>query len=60
MSAYVIFDVEIHDPVKYQEYMAKVAPALTEAGARYLVRCIRVSRQSASPAPQGSLSPWKG
>lgn len=35
---YVIFDVEIHDPVKYQEYMTKVAPAITEAGGRYLVR----------------------
>jgi uncharacterized protein (DUF1330 family) len=38
MSAYLIFDVEIRDPMKYQEYMAKVVPALTEAGGRYLVR----------------------
>ncbi len=38
MSAYAIFDVEIRDPVKYQEYMVKVAPALKEAGAKYLVR----------------------
>ena len=39
MSAYyAIFDVEIHDPVKYQEYMIKVAPAITDAGGRYLVR----------------------
>ncbi len=38
MSAYVIFDVDIHDMTKYQEYMAKVAPALAEAGARYLAR----------------------
>ena len=38
MSAYVIFDVEVYDPVKYQEYMAKVAPALAQVGARYLVR----------------------
>ena len=38
MPAYGIFDVEIHDPTRYQEYMAKVKPALEEAGARYLVR----------------------
>ena len=38
MSAYVIFDVEIRDQAKYQEYMAKVVPALAQAGARYLVR----------------------
>jgi uncharacterized protein (DUF1330 family) len=38
MAAYVIFDVEIRDPGRYQEFMAKVKPALAEAGARYLAR----------------------
>jgi uncharacterized protein (DUF1330 family) len=38
MSAYVIFDVEISDMAKYQEFMAGVKPALEKAGARYLVR----------------------
>jgi len=39
MSAYYfIFDVEIQDPERYKEFMAKVKPALIEAGARYLVR----------------------
>ena len=38
MSAYVIFDVEIRDPDRYQEFMKKVKPALDEAGARYLAR----------------------
>ena len=38
MSAYVIFDVEIRDPARYQEFMAGVKPALEEAGARYLAR----------------------
>ena len=28
MSAYVIFDVEIRDPARYQEFMAGVKPAL--------------------------------
>lgn len=38
MSAYVIFDVEIHDPARYQAFMQGVKPALEAAGARYLVR----------------------
>lgn len=38
MAAYAIFDVEIHDLARYQEFMSGVEPALEEAGARYLVR----------------------
>ena len=38
MSAYVIFDVEIRDMSKYQEFMKGVKPALDAAGARYLAR----------------------
>ena len=38
MSAYVIFDVEIRDMSKYQEFMKGVKPALDTAGARYLAR----------------------
>lgn len=38
MSAFVIFDVEIRDMVKYQEFMNGVRPALAAAGARYLAR----------------------
>jgi len=38
MPAYVIFDVEIRDPDRYQEFMKKVKPALDDAGARYLAR----------------------
>ena len=38
MSAYVIFDVEIRDMTKYQEFMAGVKPALEAAGGRYLAR----------------------
>jgi uncharacterized protein (DUF1330 family) len=38
MPAYVIFDVDIRDAKKYQEFMAAVKPALEAAGARYLVR----------------------
>ena len=38
MTAYVIFDVEISDPARYQTFLAGVKPALEEAGARYLAR----------------------
>ena len=38
MSAYVIFDVDIWDPKRYQEFMVKVKPAVEAAGGRYLVR----------------------
>ena len=38
MPAYVIFDVEIRDATRYQEFMAGVKPALEAAGARYLAR----------------------
>jgi len=38
MSAYVIFDVDIRDPVRYQDFMRQVKPALDAAGARYLAR----------------------
>ena len=38
MSAYVIFDVEIFDLPKYQEFMNGVKPALEAAGGKYLAR----------------------
>lgn len=38
MSALVIFDVEIRDMARYQEFMNGVKPALEAAGGRYLAR----------------------
>ena len=38
MAAYVIFDVEIYDLERYQNFMSKVKPAVEAAGARYLSR----------------------
>ncbi len=38
MSAYVIFDVEIRDLARYQEYMKAVKPAVEAAGGKYLSR----------------------
>jgi uncharacterized protein (DUF1330 family) len=38
MAYYAIFDVEIHDLAKYQQYMTQIKPALEAVAARYLVR----------------------
>ncbi len=38
MSAYVVFDVDIRDMARYQDFMKQVKPALEAAGARYLAR----------------------
>jgi uncharacterized protein (DUF1330 family) len=38
MSAYVVFDVDIRDAARYQDFMKAVKPALEAAGARYLAR----------------------
>ena len=38
MSAYIVFDVDIRDTSRYQDFMKQVKPALEAAGARYLAR----------------------
>lgn len=38
MTAYVVFDVEIRNAERYQDFMRQVKPALEAAGARYLAR----------------------
>lgn len=38
MKAYVIFDVEIDDPIRYQEYRDLLWRGVEAAGGKYLVR----------------------
>lgn len=38
MPTYVVFDVEIRDSARYQDFMKQVKPALEAAGGRYLAR----------------------
>ena len=38
MAAYVVFDVEIPNAERYQDFMRQVKPALEAVGARYLAR----------------------
>ena len=38
MAAYVIVDIEIHDPDRYEEYKTAAAPTVAAHGGRYVVR----------------------
>lgn len=38
MSAYLIYDVDINDPVPYGEFMEQVKPIVEAFGGKYLVR----------------------
>jgi uncharacterized protein (DUF1330 family) len=38
MSAYVIVEIDIHDPEKYDEYKRVVPPTIEAYGGRFLVR----------------------
>ena len=38
MKGYVVFDVEIKDPIRYQEYRDLIWRAIGAAGGKYLVR----------------------
>ena len=38
MSAYLIAEVEVTDPVTYEEYRGQVAPTVERYGGRFLVR----------------------
>lgn len=38
MPAYVIVNVDVRDPVRYEEYKKMVPPTLTPYGGRFLVR----------------------
>jgi uncharacterized protein (DUF1330 family) len=38
MTAYVIFDIQVNDPVRYEEYKTLAAPAVEQYGGKYLVR----------------------
>jgi uncharacterized protein (DUF1330 family) len=38
MSAFVIVDIEVTDPVRYEEYKKLAAPTVAAHGGRYVVR----------------------
>lgn len=38
MTAYVIVDIDVHNPEQYKEYLALITPTVFANGGRYLVR----------------------
>lgn len=38
MTAYVIVDIQVHDPQRYEGYKQAAAPTVAQYGGRYLVR----------------------
>ena len=38
MPAYIIVQVEVHDPVRYEDYKPMVPPSLVPYGGRFVVR----------------------
>ena len=38
MAAYVVVDIQVQDPARYEEYRCQAAPSVAAFGGRYLVR----------------------
>ena len=38
MTAYIILDIEVTDPVNYERYKALAAPTVAQYGGKYIVR----------------------
>ena len=38
MPAYIIVDIDVHNPEAYRYYLARITPTVAECGGRYLVR----------------------
>lgn len=52
MSAYIIVNVDIHDPVRYEDYRKSVLPTLGPFGGRFLVRGGKVEVLEGSWTPK--------
>jgi uncharacterized protein (DUF1330 family) len=52
MAAYIIVNVEVQDPVRYEDYRKSVAPTLAAYGGRFLVRGGKVEVLEGSWTPK--------
>jgi uncharacterized protein (DUF1330 family) len=52
MSAYIVVEVEVHDPQRYENYKAMVPSSLKEFGGRFLVRGGKVETLEGDWSPQ--------
>lgn len=49
MAAYLIANLDVHDPARFAEYGARVAPLIAAHGGRYLVRGGAVTAAEGEP-----------
>jgi uncharacterized protein (DUF1330 family) len=52
MAAYVVVQVEVKDPVRYENYKKLVPPSLTKFGGRFIVRGGHVTTMEGTWAPK--------
>jgi uncharacterized protein (DUF1330 family) len=52
MAAYIFVNVEVHDPVRYEDYRRSVLPTLAPYGGRFLVRGGKVEVLEGSWSPK--------
>lgn len=52
MTAYVLVDMDVTDPARYDEYRALAGPSVAQYGGRYLVRGGQVERRSGTWEPK--------
>ena len=52
MSAYIIVNVDVHDPVRYDDYRKTVLPTLAPYGGRFLARGGKVEVLEGSWTPK--------
>lgn len=52
MPAYVVVEVEVEDPVRYEDYKKMVPPSLVAYGGRFLVRGGKVENLEGTWAPK--------
>lgn len=52
MPAYIVVEVEVHDPERYEKYKSMVPPSLAAYGGRFLVRGGRVETLEGDWAPK--------
>ena len=54
MPAYLVAQIDVHDPAGFEEYRARVAPVVEAYGGRYLVRTDQLEALEGA-APSGRL-----
>lgn len=52
MPAYIVVEVEVEDPVRYEDYKKMVPPSLAEYGGRFLVRGGKVENLEGEWSPK--------